>query len=143
MTVVTSRARAQAGKTGLMAAVNNLLAPIEEWTCGGVPIASMMNIERRKGKDKPARLRARARAGACTCACAEGPVCRLQVIAKALVDLRGAPFLAFAAKRGEWALGDRYRNPGPIQFEVRARSRVGARVFVRVVFSCACVGPAR
>ncbi len=43
----------QAGKTGLMACVNNLLSPIEEWTCGGVPIASMMNIERRKGKDKP------------------------------------------------------------------------------------------
>ena len=32
------------------ASVTNLLRPVEEWHCGGTPIPSMMNFERRKGK---------------------------------------------------------------------------------------------
>ena len=38
------------------------------------------------------------------------------VIAKALVDLNGAPFAAFAAGRGGWAVEDAYVYPGPIQY---------------------------
>ena len=39
-----------AGLTSVMASVTNLLRPLEEWHCGGTPIPSMMNFERRKGK---------------------------------------------------------------------------------------------
>ena len=39
-----------AGLTSVMASVTNLLRPVEEWHCGGTPIPSMTNFERRKGK---------------------------------------------------------------------------------------------
>ncbi|KAG0449637.1 hypothetical protein HPP92_027191, partial [Vanilla planifolia] len=38
------------------------------------------------------------------------------VIKKAMVELEGAPFGAFASEREEWALKNRYISPGPIQF---------------------------
>ena len=37
------------------------------------------------------------------------------VIKKALVDLEGPAFKAFAAWRGQWAATDCARSPGPIQ----------------------------
>ncbi len=79
------------GKTGYMAIVQNTTAPAEEWIAGGVPITMMMNIERRNGENKP-------------------------VIRKALVELDGKPFKAFAAKRNEWAKETCYVYPGPIQY---------------------------
>ena len=39
-----------AGLMSVRASVTNLLRPVEEWHCGGTPIPSMMNFERRKGK---------------------------------------------------------------------------------------------
>ncbi len=78
------------GQTGMMSSVTGLDDFVENWTCGGVPLTALMNIERRKGKDKP-------------------------VIKKALVDLRSLPFKTFAAHRDAWAHGDHYRSPGPIQ----------------------------
>ena len=81
-----------AGKTGYMSIVRNLTKPAAEWIAGGVPITMMMNIERRNGKLKP-------------------------VIQKALVDLKGDPFLYFAAHRAEWADPNlSYIYPGPIQY---------------------------
>ena len=80
-----------AKKTGYMAVVKNLQAPITDWSCWGVPITGMMNIERRKGQDKP-------------------------VIRKALVELDGPVFAVFAAMRKSWQLADVYRNPGDIQY---------------------------
>ena len=50
----------------------------------------MMHLERRSGKDKP-------------------------VIAKALVEMGGAPMRAFAAARPLWAIQDSFQSPGPIQ----------------------------
>ena len=79
------------GKTGYMAIVKNTTAPAEEWKAGGVPITMMMNMERRYGKMKP-------------------------VIRKALVELEGKPFKAFAAKRDEWKKNTCYTYPGPIQY---------------------------
>ncbi|MBO5187604.1 MAG: diphosphate--fructose-6-phosphate 1-phosphotransferase [Prevotella sp.] len=79
------------GKTGYMAIVKNTTAPADEWIAGGVPITMMMNMERRNGKMKP-------------------------VIRKALVELDGAPFKAFAAVRDEWAVNTSYVYPGPIQY---------------------------
>ncbi|MCB1108798.1 MAG: diphosphate--fructose-6-phosphate 1-phosphotransferase [Chlamydiia bacterium] len=79
------------GYSGYMAAVQNLKAHSSEWVIKGVPITSMLNMEVRKGKSKP-------------------------VIKKALVDLDGALFQAFAAQRDAWALEDHYNYPGPIQF---------------------------
>jgi pyrophosphate--fructose-6-phosphate 1-phosphotransferase len=79
------------GKTGYMAIVKNLSAPSDEWKAGGVPITMMMNMERRNGEMKP-------------------------VIRKALVELDGAPFKKFAAKRDQWAKETCYVYPGPIQY---------------------------
>jgi pyrophosphate--fructose-6-phosphate 1-phosphotransferase len=79
------------GYTCMMAAVQKLTGPIEDWEVRGVPLTAMFNIERRKGKDKP-------------------------VIKKALTELKGAPFQYFCSVRDSWRLQDMYRNPGPIQF---------------------------
>ncbi len=79
------------GKTGYMSSVRNTTAPASEWISGGVPITMMMNMERRHGEMKP-------------------------VIQKALVELDGKPFKAFAAKRAAWAIHTDYVYPGPIQY---------------------------
>ena len=79
------------GKTGYMSSVRNTTAPAAEWIAGGIPITAMMNMERRNAEMKP-------------------------VIRKALVELDGAPFKAFAAMRDEWARETCYVYPGPIQY---------------------------
>jgi pyrophosphate--fructose-6-phosphate 1-phosphotransferase len=79
------------GLTGYMTCVGNLTRPLEHWTIAGLPITMFMNIEKRKGKEKP-------------------------VIQKALVDLEGKAFAFFAENREKWAKEDHYRFPGPIQF---------------------------
>lgn len=70
--------------------MQNLVALPTQWTVGGTPVTSLMNIERRKGKNKP-------------------------VIKKKLVDLEDAPFQTFRRYRDSWILADDYRVPGPIQ----------------------------
>ncbi len=87
----TAAALAAAGKTGYLACVRNLTGEPADWQPGGAPLAAMMNIERRHGAEKP-------------------------VIRKALVELRGRPFLALAANRERWLMEDDYRYPGPIQY---------------------------
>ncbi len=79
------------GKTGYMSSVRNLTAAAEDWIAGGVPTTMMMNMEKRHGEMKP-------------------------VIQKALVELDGKPFKAFAAKRDEWGLTTSFVYPGPIQY---------------------------
>jgi pyrophosphate--fructose-6-phosphate 1-phosphotransferase len=79
------------GLTGYLSSVTGLTKPSAQWQAGGVPLTLMMNLERRKGKEKP-------------------------VIQKALVRLDGAPFKAFAKARESWALEDAYVFPGPIQY---------------------------
>lgn len=81
-----------AGKTGYMSIVRHAYLPTEQWISGGVPITSMMNMERRHGKMVP-------------------------VIQKALVRLDGAPFKYFESVRKEWASANpNYVYPGPIQY---------------------------
>ncbi len=80
-----------AGVTGYMSSIRNLVKPAVQWIAGGIPITMMMNIERRNAEDKP-------------------------VIQKALVRLDGAPFQKFASKRDEWARTTSYIYPGPIQY---------------------------
>eukprot|EP01087_Luapelamoeba_hula_P019114 TRINITY_DN6287_c0_g1_i1.p1 TRINITY_DN6287_c0_g1~~TRINITY_DN6287_c0_g1_i1.p1 ORF type:complete len:587 (-),score=84.94 TRINITY_DN6287_c0_g1_i1:124-1845(-) len=87
----TAGALLEAGVTGYMAVVRHVWGRYEDWKCGGVPLTNMMNVERRKGKDKP-------------------------VIKKALVELDKKPFLEFKKHRARWAIEDCYRNPGPIQY---------------------------
>lgn len=82
----------QGGYTGYMATVYDLVAPIEKWQAGGIPLASMIHLEERKGKMVP-------------------------VIKKSLVDLQGEPFKQFAELREGWRVEDLYRYPGPIQFQ--------------------------
>ena len=79
------------GVTGYMSSVRNLTEPSDKWIAGGMPITMMMNMERRKGEMKP-------------------------VIQKALVDLKGRPYLKFASMRETLALNTLYQYPGPIQY---------------------------
>jgi len=80
-----------AGLTGFTVYGQNMLASPEDWLMGGVPVTSMLNLELRKGKMKP-------------------------VIKKALVELEGKPFKAFAAARDQWVEDDAYRFVAPIQY---------------------------
>jgi pyrophosphate--fructose-6-phosphate 1-phosphotransferase len=80
-----------AGLTGYLSCVRNLGAPAEQWIAGGAPLTMMMNMEHRHGSQKP-------------------------VIRKALVELEGAPFKAFAQNRDTWALKTSYLFPGAIQY---------------------------
>jgi diphosphate-dependent phosphofructokinase len=88
----TAGALVEYNRTGMIATVKNLIYPAEKWIVGGTPVTSLMNIERRKGKNKP-------------------------VIKKKLVDLNDAPFKTLEKLRPHWKLVDDYRVPGPIQHE--------------------------
>ncbi len=79
------------GFTSYMSAIKNLTEQPKKWNAGGIPLTMMMNIERRKGEDKP-------------------------VIKKALVDLNAKPFKVFSALRDELKIEDKYISPGPIQY---------------------------
>ncbi len=81
----------QAEATGYLACIKKLTSPLSDWEISGIPLSSMMVIEERGGKTKP-------------------------VLSKALVDLVGAPFMAFQKNRDGWAVDDRYVYPGPIQY---------------------------
>jgi diphosphate--fructose-6-phosphate 1-phosphotransferase len=78
--------------TGVMACLQGLVQPPTEWRAKGVPLTAMLAIERRKGKDKP-------------------------VIRKALVELEGAPFRAFAERRAAWRSRTTFAHVGPVQYE--------------------------
>lgn len=88
---LTAAALIAEGCTGVMACLTGLTRPPAEWQPKGVPLTSMMAVERRKGKDKP-------------------------VIRKALVELEGAPFRALAQRRDAWRLRTAFASPGPIQY---------------------------
>jgi len=79
------------GLTGYISSVKNLTAPAAQWIAGGIPLTMMMNLEQRHGSKKP-------------------------VIKKALVELDGKPFKAFAAKRDLWAEKTCFLFPGSIQY---------------------------
>ena len=79
------------GLTGYLSSVKNLTKPANEWQAGGVPITMMMNMEKRHGEFKP-------------------------VIQKALVKLDGPVFKKLESNREDWALNDRYKFPGAIQY---------------------------
>ncbi|MDR2864623.1 MAG: diphosphate--fructose-6-phosphate 1-phosphotransferase [Spirochaetaceae bacterium] len=79
------------GLTGYISSIRNLTASASEWIAGGIPLVMMMNLEKRHGKIKP-------------------------VIKKALVELEGEPFKAFAAQREKWAVETSFVYPGAIQY---------------------------
>lgn len=79
------------GLTGYLSSIKNLTQNADKWIAGGVPITMMMNMEKRHGEFKP-------------------------VIQKALVELDGPVFKKLDANRGDWALNDKYKFPGAIQY---------------------------
>ncbi|MDR1429869.1 MAG: diphosphate--fructose-6-phosphate 1-phosphotransferase [Spirochaetaceae bacterium] len=79
------------GLSGYISNIKNLVAPADEWIAGGVPLTMMMNMEQRHGSKKP-------------------------VIKKALVELDGKPFRAFASQRETWAAETSFVFPGAIQY---------------------------
>jgi len=93
------------GKTGLLAVVRNLTAPVKEWEPAGIPVTAMLHIERRKGKDVP-------------------------VIKKALVDLEGKPFKFYLSHRQKWATEDHYSNPGGLQYFGQAAELVNTTLLL-------------
>ncbi len=66
------------GKSGYMSSVSNLADAPENWTAGGTPITSMLNMEERKGKQKP-------------------------VIKKSVVDLNSPVLKELQQQREKWA----------------------------------------
>ena len=84
-------ALAQAGLTGYMSCIKGLTKPAQDWKAGGVPLTTMMNIEKRKGQPVP-------------------------VIKKAMVDLKGSAYQMYLAEQPRrWALKDSYKQPGGVQ----------------------------
>jgi diphosphate-dependent phosphofructokinase len=79
------------GVTGYMCSIQNLSLHPSEWQIGAVPLTSLMNMEMRKGKERP-------------------------VVQKALLDLNSKAFAHFSRQREDWAIDDTYLYPGPIQF---------------------------
>lgn len=79
------------GLTGYICSVRGLTKPAAQWQAGGVPMAQMMNMERRHGKMVP-------------------------VIKKALVELDSPAFLEFEKNRAIWAKETSYAFPGAIQY---------------------------
>ncbi len=83
------------GSTGQMAAIKNLDKEFSRWRPVGIPIASLMHLEERKGKLE-------------------------LVIEKSLVDIHSNAFRIVKACREKWLAandnGDDYRKPGPIRF---------------------------
>lgn len=77
--------------TGVMCGVRNLTQQVSDWEVFGLPLTSLMTIEKRSGVDTP-------------------------VIKKALVDLNSKSFLKFSEERKKWLYEDCYSSPGPIQF---------------------------
>lgn len=88
---LSAAALAGAGVTGYMAVVGNLAKPRAEWEPAGAPLAAMMTIETRHGRERP-------------------------VIKKCLVDTNDEAFRHFAGLRDSWARGDHYRFAGPVQY---------------------------
>lgn len=88
---LTAAVLIESGSTGYIAFLRGLRGNAAAWQPGGCPLAAMIHFEERKGKRVPA-------------------------IKKALVDLEGPHFRMFVEKRRQWAIEDRYRYPGPIQF---------------------------
>lgn len=77
--------------TGYIACVANLSQPRSKWQAYGIPLTSLMNIEKRKGVDKP-------------------------VIKKSLVSLNDPAFKALEEGRKIWELKTSYVYPGAIQY---------------------------
>lgn len=77
--------------SGYMSALRSLTLPANQWLPCGIPLPSMMHMEKRKGTLKP-------------------------VIRKALVDLDGKAFKTFKEQREEWKYEPCYRYVGPIQY---------------------------
>ncbi len=78
-------------KAGYMVTVNNIHEPFDKWQAQAIPLAGMMAVEERKGKDS-------------------------LVISKYLVNLNSKAFKEFEKNREEWAVEDCYLCPGPVQF---------------------------
>jgi len=80
-----------AKKSGYLVSLNNLSADVLEWKALAVPLAGMMSVEERKGKES-------------------------LVISKYMVDLGSKAFLEYRDLREKWTLEDSYLCPGPIQY---------------------------
>ena len=83
------------GATGQMAAIKNLEKKFSNWEPVGIPIASLMHLEERKGKLS-------------------------LVIEKSVVEIDSISFKVVKALREKWLAAhpgpDNYRRPGPIRF---------------------------
>lgn len=79
------------GATGYICAIRHLADPVDKWKPEGVPLNTMMGLQKRQGEMRP-------------------------VIEKSYVELNGKVFEKFAKDRQQWMIEDDYQMPGPIQF---------------------------
>lgn len=77
--------------TGYIACVSDLTKPHDQWKAYGIPLTSMMNMEKRQGVEKP-------------------------VIKKSLISLDDPAFKTLAKNRADWEITTSYVYPGPIQY---------------------------
>jgi pyrophosphate--fructose-6-phosphate 1-phosphotransferase len=80
------------GVSGYMGCLRNVNEKIEKWEIQGVPLAKMLNMEKRNGKNTA-------------------------VLQKSLVNLDGEVFKSYQRQRLRWQIEDHYLCPGPIQFD--------------------------
>jgi len=90
-------------KTGLIAVVRNLTKPVSHWIPSGIPVTTMLHIERRKGSNVP-------------------------VIKKALVELENKPFQYYKSVRRRWATEDHYANPGGLQYAGKVSDQINLTI---------------
>lgn len=86
--------------TGYMTTMSGLTESPSVWRPGGVPIAALLSMGRRAGKN-------------------------VAVLPPTPVDLASSAFLEFQELRADWRVGDCYRNPGPLQFSGETADALG------------------
>ena len=105
---LTAAVLIEQGVTGYVAFVQGLKGSVDGWQPGGCPLPSMIDLEERKGKMMP-------------------------VIRKTLVDLKGALFADFAARRTAWVMDDQtIASPDPSNFSGRQKSVMQKRLRCRL-----------
>ena len=121
--------------SGYMCTINNLKAPVTEWSASGVPLTALLELDEKrleqeqeslsplhspmilkKTLSQQALLSAAAAASVSTSFSTSTPTVEgTAFIAKAQVDLRGPAYSAYLKIRAASQLFDLYENPGPIQ----------------------------
>ena len=98
--------------TGYLATINNLRSSVANWLVSAVPITALLETGRDHGTARALSFTPAAVSRHHHHHHAHHPK-----VPKNDVLLSSPSYLALASSRSEWAVDDRYENPGPIQYE--------------------------